>query len=166
MSIAGAAKTALDSAFAYRFIRLMQKDFSEWKAFQVGVIDERGNVIKRPKTDEEKSAYTPFHGAVRALKKMVSTVPGASTWATISSSISAIGTRFGLTESELAELTEGIQILTEEMTAGDAGGNAEKIASGTTTGAVTSAGPQTVGKKRTKLKDVISEIEEDNEDAF
>lgn len=150
MSIVGAAKTAIDSAFAFRFINLMRKDFSEWEAFKTGVIDERGNVIKRPKTDEEKSSYTPFHGAVRSLKKMVSSVPGASTWATISSAVSAIGTRFGLTESEVEEILAETQLICEEMVAGDAGGDPANIASGTTSGAVIGKGPSTIKSKATK----------------
>lgn len=150
MSIAGAAKTTIDSAYAYRFIRLMQKNFSEWDAFKTGIIDDKGNVIKRPKTDEEKSSYTPFHGAVRALKKMVATVPGATTWAGITSSISAIGSRFGLTEAEVQLMQEQYQPLFEEMVAGDAGGNPTNIASGTTSGAIVNKGPQTIGKQKRK----------------
>lgn len=151
MSISGAAKTVVDSAYALRFIRLIQKDFKEWKAFETGIIDERGNVLKRPKTDEEKSSYTPFHGAVRALKKNLSVIPGASTLTTISSSLSAIGSRFGLTESEMQMIEEHVMTLVEEMVAGDAEGNPTNIASGTTTGAVVNAGPQTINKKRKSL---------------
>lgn len=153
MSIAGAAKTAIDSAYAYRFIRLMQKNFNEWEAFKTGIIDDKGNVLRRPKTDEEKSSYTPFHGAVRSLKKMVSVVPGASTWATISGSISAIGARFGMSESEISELTAEYQPLYEAMVSGDSGGSPTNIASGTTTGAITYPGPS--GKK--SKKKVVSE---------
>lgn len=156
MSILTAGKTATDSIYAYRFIRLMSKNFSEWEAFKTGVIDAKGNVIKRPKTDAEKSSYTPFHGAVRSLKKMVSTVPGASTWASISGSLSAIGSRFGLTESEVKELEESMLPLYESMVAGDAGGNPKEIASGTTTGAVVNAGPETVGKKKKSITEMYS----------
>ncbi|AXF40627.1 hypothetical protein HYP67_gp058 [Acinetobacter phage vB_ApiM_fHyAci03] len=154
MSISGAAKTVVDSAYAFRFIRLIQKDFKEWKAFETGIIDEKGNVLKRPKTDEEKSSYTPFHGAVRALKKNLSVIPSASTLTTISSSLSAIGSRFGLTESEVQMIEEHVMTLVEEMVAGDAEGNPTNIASGTTTGAVVNAGPQTINKKRKSLAEV------------
>ena len=151
MSIAGAAKTVVDSAYALRFIRLIQKDFKEWKAFETGVIDEKGNVIKRPQTDEEKNSYTPFHGAVRALKRNLSRVPGATTWTTLTSSLAAIGSRFGLTESEIQLIESELQPLFEDMVAGDAEGNPTNIAAGTTTGAVVNAGPQTINKKRKSL---------------
>lgn len=150
MSVLTAGKTATDSIYAYRFIRLMTKNFSEWEAFKTGVIDAKGNVIKRPKTDAEKSSYTPFHGAVRSLKKMVSTVPGASTWASISGSLSAIGSRFSLTEAEMILIENHMTTLKESMVAGDAGGDAKDIAAGVTTGAVVNAGPRTIGKKKRK----------------
>lgn len=150
MSVLTAGKTVSDSIYAYRFIRLMQKKFSEWEAFKTGIIDDKGNVLRRPKTDEEKSSYTPFHGAVRSLKKMVSAVPGASTWATISGSISAIGARFGMSESDIQMVQADYQYLYEAMVAGDSGGNPTNIASGTTTGAVVNAGPEVIGKKKKK----------------
>ena len=153
MSIGGIAKTTADSIYAYRFIRLMQKSFEDWEAFRVGVIDNKGNVLKRPKTEEEKSAYTPFHASIRAMKRMMATVPGATTMATISSSLSAIGSRFGLTESDWSLIaTELDDRLYESMVAGDAGdgsGSAKSIASGETTGAITNLGAG--GAKKRKL---------------
>ena len=149
MSIGGIAKTTADSVYAYRFIRLMQKDFEDWEAFKVGVIDARGTVLRRPKTDEEKSAYTPFHASIRAMKRLMSNIPGAPTLATISSSLSAIGSRFGLTEADWSLISAELgDPMYESVVAGDAGdgsGSPESIASGTTTGAVVNAGP---GKKR------------------
>lgn len=43
--------------------------------------------------------------------------------------------------------------LNEEMVAGDAGGNPQNIASGTTSGAVVNKGPETLPKKRKADKD-------------
>lgn len=154
MSIAGAAKTVVDSAFAYRFIRLMQKDFSEWKAFQVGVIDQNGNVVKKASTPEEKSAYTPFHGAIRALKKKLSMVPGLTAWSVLSSSLAAIGSRFNLTEDEMTLIEDNMKPLIESMVAGDSGGNPEKIASGVNSGSIVNKGPETLKNKKIK-KEVL-----------
>lgn len=153
MSISGLAKTTADSVYAYRFIRLMQKSFEEWEAFRVGVIDNKGNVLKRPRTDEEKGAYTPFHASIRAMKRMMATVPGATTMASMTSSLSAIGSRFGLTESDWSLIAEELDDkLYESMIAGDAGdgtGSAKSIASGETTGAITNLGAG--GTKKRKL---------------
>lgn len=149
MSITGAGKTVADSLYAYRFIRLMQKDFKDWKAYEFGIINDRGSVLKRPKTDEEKSAYTPFHASVRAFKRMVGTVPGALTLGTAMSSWSAIASRFGMTESDVSLIARELdEPLYEEMVTGDSGGVPDKIAAGVKSGAIVSAGPQTVKPKR------------------
>lgn len=153
MSALTAGKTVADSLYAYRFIRLMQKDWVDWKAYELGIVSERGNVLRRPKTDEEKAAYTPFHAAVRSFKRMVSSVPGALTLGTAMSSWSAIASRFGLTESDCSMIAEALgEPLYEEVVAGDSGGNPDKIASGVTSGAVTGPGPATLKIiKRKKL---------------
>lgn len=149
-------KTGIDSAYAYRFIRLMQKNFSDWKAFEFGIIDDKGNVLKRPKTEDEKSAYTPFHASIRSVKRMLATIPGASTMAVMASSLSAIGSRFGLTESDWSLISKELNMgeLFESMIAGDVGngsGSPESIASGTTTGSAVNAGPSIIPKRKRKL---------------
>lgn len=146
-------KTVADSVYAYRFIRLMMKDFRDWDAFKSGIIDDKGNLLKRPKTDEEKNAYTPFHASIRSLKRTLATVPGATGWVSLQSSLSAIGSRYGLTESDWNYITKEMPLF-EGMIAGDAGngsGSAESIASGTTTGDVVNAGPVTIPKRKRKL---------------
>lgn len=150
MSIAGAAKTVVDSTYAYRFVRLMQKDFKEWKAFDTGIIDERGNVLRRPKTDEEKSAYTPFHAAIRSMKRTMSTVPGLVGIQSMMSAWSAIASRFGLTESDVQYIIQEIPLM--EMVAGDAGGDATNIAKGETSGDVVQSSPDVMKDKPLKKR--------------
>lgn len=145
-----AIKTAVDSVYAYKFIRLMQKDFSDWKAFGTGIIDAKGNVLKRPQSPEEKESYTPFHASIRSMKRMMSTVPGLTGVSSFMSGLSAVASRYGITESEQTEITK--TFLGEDMVAGDSGGSVQNIASGVTTGAITNKGPATVGKKRKRLK--------------
>lgn len=150
-----ALKTGIDSAYAYRFIRLMQKSFSEWEAFQYGIIDENGSVLKRPKTPEEKSAYTPFHASVRSVKRMFNTIPGATSLAVMATSLSAIGSRFGLSESDWKTISKELGEPMYEMIAGDAGnssGSPESIASGTTTGDLVNVGPTPIPAKKKHRK--------------
>lgn len=152
MSIGTLSKTVADSLYALRFIRLMQKSFEEWEAYRVGVIDNNGNLLKRPKTDEEKKAYTPFHASIRSLKRTMATIPGMTAWATIQSSLSAIGSRFSLTESDWILISKELDHpLFESMVAGDSSGSTENIATGTTTGAVTNIGGTTISQRKRKL---------------
>lgn len=142
-----------DTLYAYKFIRLMQKPFTEWNAYAAKLIDERGTVLKRPHTPEEKAAYTPFHASVRSIKRMLTSVPGLNGAATMMSAWSAVASRFNITESEQKEIFEALPLF-EDMVAGDAGANPQNIASGTTTGAVVSKGPETLPskKKRKRIK--------------
>lgn len=147
MSTLTAGKTITDSLYAYRFVRLMSKSFSEWKAFDLGLIDERGNLIRRPKSEEEKSSYTPFHAAVRSFKRTLGTVPGLTGISSAMAGWSAISSRFDLTESDIDYIKKELPLM-EEVVAGDSGGSVENIVTGVTTGAVVSAGPTSTKKRK------------------
>lgn len=145
-------KTGVDAVYAYKFIRLMQKPFTEWKAYEARLIDDRGSVLKRPSTPEEKAAYTPFHAAVRSMKRMMTTVPGLAGMASMMSAWSSIASRFGITEAQAQEIYTALPLF-EDMVAGDSGGSVDNIASGTTTGAITNKGPEQLpSKKRKRIK--------------
>lgn len=154
----GIINTAIDSVYAYKFIRLMQKPFTEWKAYEAKLIDERGSVIKRPSTPEEKAAYTPFHASVRSMKRMLSTVPGLSGMASMMSAWSAVASRYNITESQQKEIFEALPLF-EDMVAGDSGGSVQNIATGTTTGDIVNKGPETLpSKKRKRIKVNLSKL--------
>lgn len=144
-------KSGIDAVYAYKFIRLMQKPFTEWKAYEAKIIDEKGTVLKRPSTPEEKASYTAFHASVRSIKRMLTTVPGLNGVASMMSAWSAVASRYNITESEQKEIFEALPLF-EDMAAGDSGGSVQNIASGTTTGAITNKGPETLSKKRKRIK--------------
>ncbi|XAO14136.1 hypothetical protein [Escherichia phage JM10] len=154
----GIINTAIDSVYAYKFIRLMQKPFTEWKAYEAKIIDERGSVLKRPSTPEEKAAYTPFHASVRSMKRMMSTVPGLNGMASMMSAWSAVASRYNITEEQQKEIFKELPLF-EDMVAGDSGGSPQAIASGTTTGAVVNKGPEQIhSKKRKRIKVNINKL--------
>ncbi|ANA49382.1 hypothetical protein BI049_gp028 [Salmonella phage vB_SnwM_CGG4-1] len=144
-------KNGIDAVYAYKFIRLMQKPFTEWNAYEAKIIDEKGSVLKRPSTPEEKAAYTPFHAAVRSMKRMMSTVPGLNGLASMMSAWSSIASRYNITESEQKEIFDALPMF-EDMVVGDSGGSVQNIASGTTTGAITNKGPEQIPSKRKRIK--------------
>lgn len=142
-----------DTVYAVKFIRLMQKPFSEWSAYKHSVIDDKGNLIKLPKTQEEKKAYTPFHASIRAMKRIMNTVPGLNTMATMATSWSAVASRYGLNEHE-KEIFDALPLF-EEMVAGDSSGDSTAIASGETSGVITNKGPDVMGKRKKKKDDKV-----------
>lgn len=147
-----AITSSIDAVYAYKFIRLMQKPFTEWKAYTAKIIDDRGTVLKRPSTPEEKAVYTAFHASVRSIKRMMNTVPGLAGMGSMMSAWSAVASRYNITESEQKEIFEALPLF-EDMVAGDSGGSVQNIATGTTTGAITNKGPEQLpAKKRKRLK--------------
>ena len=68
-----------DLFYAFRFLKLLVTPFEKTKAFELGVIDKDGAVLKKGKarsTPEEKSAYTDCHRLVFNLKRLIGKVPG------------------------------------------------------------------------------------------
>ena len=56
---------------AYRFGILLSRPFTEWDAFKLGLIDEKGERLKRPVTSQEKNALDVFENLVRKIKKLL-----------------------------------------------------------------------------------------------
>ena len=79
---------AIDLFVTYRFLRLLTTPFEKTDAFKFGIIDEKGNRIKLPKstkpavelsTSELQGAYTILHKLVFNIKKLFNKVPGLRT---------------------------------------------------------------------------------------
>lgn len=71
--------TLAGTYIAYKTIQFMVKDFKDWEAFKLGIIDEKGNVIKSPETKEEKSNFDTFHVMVKNLKRLLAKLPMGTT---------------------------------------------------------------------------------------
>ena len=79
---------AIDLFVTYRFLKLLTTQFDKTDAFNLGIIDEKGNRIKKPKstqpavelaTVEQKNSYTILHKLVFNIKKIFMKVPGLRT---------------------------------------------------------------------------------------
>tara|TARA_R110000796_G_scaffold229839_1_gene347308 strand:+ start:708 stop:1319 length:612 start_codon:yes stop_codon:yes gene_type:complete len=80
--------SAIDLFVAYRFIRILTTPFEKSDAFKFGIIDDKGNRIKKENsskpaveltTSELKNSYTILHKLVFNIKKIFSKVPGIKT---------------------------------------------------------------------------------------
>jgi len=70
---------AIDTLIVFRVIKLLVTPFKETKAYELGIIDERGNNLRKAKTlssGEEKDSYTLLHRFVFNIKKLIEKVPG------------------------------------------------------------------------------------------
>ena len=76
--------SAIDLFVAYRFIRILTTPFEKTDAFKLGIIDDKGNRIKKEKSTKpavplNKNAYTILHKLVFNIKKIFLKVPGIKT---------------------------------------------------------------------------------------
>jgi len=78
-----------DLFYAYRFIKLLVTDWEKTEAYNLGIVDEDGKVLKKASqltTPDEKSAYTVFHRLVFNIKRLLNKLPFGRTklasWAT------------------------------------------------------------------------------------
>ncbi len=73
------ASPAIDAFITFRFLKLLVTPFDKTEAFKLGIINNRGKVLKRYKTlerIEERQAYTILHRLVFNIKKLIEKVPG------------------------------------------------------------------------------------------
>lgn len=70
------ASRALDLYYAMRFLKLLATPFEEWKAYELGLIDGKGNLKRKAKTPAEKEASTPFMNIAKNIKRILNKFPG------------------------------------------------------------------------------------------
>jgi len=94
-----------DVIYAFKFLRTLTKPWNKMKAFELGIIDKDGKVLKKGKeleTSEEKSAYTIFHRLVFNVKRLIGKVPGGkSTLGSYAAALYLIKEHTELSEEEI-----------------------------------------------------------------
>ena len=108
-----------DLFYAFRFLRTLTKQWNQMEAFELGIIDENGKVLKKAKeltTPEEKSAYTVFHRLVFNIKRLLNKLPfGKSKLASYAAALFLIKENTGLTEEEIKKVMSEVLDSTEEL---------------------------------------------------
>ena len=67
---------AVDIFLVYQFIKRLAMPFNETKAFELGLIDEKGKRLKKASSKEEKNAMTYFDKLIFNLKRVLAKVTG------------------------------------------------------------------------------------------
>ena len=105
----GVVGGALNVFFIYKFLRILTQPFDETDAFKLGIIDEKGKILKKHKklkTTEEKDSYTLMHRLVWKLKRLMEKIPfGKTRLASYAAALWLIkeSHKFNGTEEELQE---------------------------------------------------------------
>ena len=69
----------VDNLIAFKVLYMLVTPFKETQAYKLGIIDEKGNNLKKVgtlKTSAEKDAYTYLHRLVFNVKKIINRLPG------------------------------------------------------------------------------------------
>lgn len=62
---------AFNKLLAITFAAMLAKPFTKWKAFEKGLIDERGNLLRKPQNQPDRDALGGLKGFVRKLKRLL-----------------------------------------------------------------------------------------------
>ena len=99
----GLLSKAADTIYAFRFLKLLTTPFNKTKAFELGIIDAKGKILKKSrelKTAEEKAAYTHFHRLVFNIKKII---PG-NTFGSYAAALFLLKEHTGMSERKIMEV--------------------------------------------------------------
>ena len=103
-----------DLFYAYRFIKLLVTPWEKTEAFEFGIVDDNGKVLKKTrelKTSDEKAAYTVFHRLVFNIKRLLNKLPFGKTklasWAT---ALFLIKEETDMTEEEIVNILKKMDI--------------------------------------------------------
>ena len=92
------ASRAFDTFITYKIISNLVTDWEDFPAFEHGIIDKKGKLLRKYntlKTKDEKDSYTLFHRLVFNLKRLIQKLPGGS--------------------SKLASYTAGLFLIKEQI---------------------------------------------------
>jgi len=94
-----------DFFYALRFLRLLTTKWEKTSAFNLGIVDKNGKILKKPKTAEEKSAYNTFHKLVYNIKRLINKIPlGKSTLASYAAALFLIKEHAGISDKKLIKV--------------------------------------------------------------
>ena len=72
----------LDGFIAYQFVKILSTPWVETDAYALGIIDDKGTVLKKSRTlrtTKEKAAYTMIHRLIWNIKRLLDKLPPTKT---------------------------------------------------------------------------------------
>lgn len=115
----GIVTQAADTYYAYRFVKILSTPWEEMDAYEYGIIDDNGKVLRKARTlrtSEEKDAYTIFHRLVFGIKRILQKLPGGrSVAASYAAALFLIKEETGMSDEQLGKIFDMIGIDADEM---------------------------------------------------
>jgi len=110
----GIVSRSADTFYTYRFIKILTTPWDEMEAYDLGIIDENGEVLKKARqlrTSEEKDAYTLFHRLVFNIKRLLEKLPlGRRRLASYAAALFLLREEAGMSEEQIAWALEQMDI--------------------------------------------------------
>lgn len=101
-----------DLFYAFRFLKLLVSSWDKTDAYELGIIDAEGKILKKAKdrkTPQEKSAYTVFHRLVFNVKRLLNKLPfGKTKLASYASALFLIKENTNLTDDEIRNVLNDV----------------------------------------------------------
>jgi hypothetical protein len=96
-----------DFFYALRFLRLLTTKWEKTSAFNLGIVDKNGKILKKPQTAEEKSAYNTFHKLVYNITRLINKIPlGKSTLASYAAALFLIKEHASISDKKLIKVIQ------------------------------------------------------------
>ena len=68
----------IDLVFTYQLVKRLALPFNKWEAYKLGIIDEKGELLKTPTDEERDKAWGYFDVIVWNIKKIITKFTGHS----------------------------------------------------------------------------------------
>ena len=107
----GVLTKSADTVYTMRFLTLLTTAWEDTNAFKLGLIDAEGKKLRKPQTEEEKSAYNLFHRLVFNIKKLINKAPGGkSKIASYAAGLLLLKEHLGLSDETLEKILDEMKI--------------------------------------------------------
>jgi hypothetical protein len=106
-------KRIADTAYAFRFIRMLVLKWKDWDAYKLGIIDKSGKRDREVEinTDEKKGAWTHFIRLCANIKRLLHKLPGGgSKLGSLAAALYLVKESYDLKDSEIATILKEFNI--------------------------------------------------------
>ena len=105
---------AADLYYTYRFLKTLITPWKDMEAFDLGIIDEKGNNLIKTRdlnTNDQKDAFTTFHRLVFNIKRIMEKVPfGKSRIASYAAALYLLREETGMSEEQINNALEELGV--------------------------------------------------------
>lgn len=107
-----------DTYYTYRFIKLLTTPWEDTEAYEHGIVDENGKVLRKARTlrsSDEKDAYTLFHRLAFNVKRLLEKLPlGRRRLSSYAAALFLIREQTGMSDEQVEFALEKMGIDLEE----------------------------------------------------